>query len=148
MILCYCGFNKVIEMVNVMISKLLSMTPQFLLSAGPIGRALSIIPLRSCCSVTQLCLTPCNPVDCSTPGFPVPHYFPEFAQMQIYQVGVAIQPSHPLSPLGRICGKQFRSLSKLAYLTFFSNCTYSHPPQVSLNSLAGQSPNLSTLFLK
>ena len=77
-------------MVNVMISKLLSMTPQFLLSAGPIGKSLSIIPLRSCCSVTQLCLTPCNPVDCSTPGFPVPHYLPEFAQTQIYQVGAAI----------------------------------------------------------
>ena len=24
-----------------------------------------------CCSVTQLCLTLCDPMDCSTPGFPV-----------------------------------------------------------------------------
>ena len=26
------------------------------------------------CSVTELCLTLCNPMDCSTPGFPVLHY--------------------------------------------------------------------------
>ena len=28
---------------------------------------------RYCCSVAQLCLTLCNPVDCSTSGFPVLH---------------------------------------------------------------------------
>ena len=27
-----------------------------------------------CCLVAKLCLTLCNPVDCSTPGFPVLHY--------------------------------------------------------------------------
>ena len=27
-----------------------------------------------CCSVAQLCLTVCNSMDCSTPGFPVVHY--------------------------------------------------------------------------
>ena len=136
MTLSYCGFTKVIERVSVMISSLLTMTPQFLLSPGPIGRALSITPLWSWCSAAQLCLTLCNPVDCSTPGFTVPHYLPEFAHTHIHRVGVAIQPSHLLSPLGRKCGKPFRSLPKLAYLTFFRNCTYSRPPQVSLNSLA------------
>ena len=40
----------------------------------------------------------CNPMDCSTPGFPVLHYLPEFAQTQVHWVGDAIQPSHPLSP--------------------------------------------------
>ena len=32
-----------------------------------------------CCrySVAQSCLTLCNPVDCSTPGFPVHHHLPE-----------------------------------------------------------------------
>ena len=34
--------------------------------------------LICCCSVTKLCLTLCNPMDCSTPGFPVPHHLPEF----------------------------------------------------------------------
>ena len=41
----------------------------------------------------------CDPMDCSTPGFPVLHYLPEFAQTHIHWVGDAIQPSHPLSPL-------------------------------------------------
>ena len=49
-----------------------------------------------CCSVTKSCLTLCDPMDCSMPGFPVPHYFPECAQIRIYWVGDAIQPSHPL----------------------------------------------------
>ena len=39
----------------------------------------------------------CNPMDCSTPGFPVLHYLQEFAQTHVHRVGAAIQPSHPLS---------------------------------------------------
>ena len=35
-------------------------------------------------------------MDCSTPGFPVLHYLPEFAQTHVNWVGDAIQPSHPL----------------------------------------------------
>ena len=33
-----------------------------------------------CCSVTRFCLTLCDPLDCSVPGFLVLHYLPEFAQ--------------------------------------------------------------------
>ena len=40
----------------------------------------------------------CNPMDCSTPGFPVLHYLLELAQTHVHRVGDAIQPSHPLSP--------------------------------------------------
>ena len=29
-----------------------------------------------CCSVAQLCPILCNPMDCSTPGLPIPHYLP------------------------------------------------------------------------
>ena len=50
-----------------------------------------------CCSVTQLCLTLYDPVNCSTPGFPVHHQLPEFTQTHVHWVGDAIQPSHPLS---------------------------------------------------
>ena len=50
------------------------------------------------CSVTQSCPTVCNPMDCSTPGFPVLHCFPEFAQTYVHWVDDAIQPSHPLLP--------------------------------------------------
>ena len=49
-----------------------------------------------CCSVTQSCLTLCNPMDCSTPGFPVLHHLLGFAQFHVHWVSDAIQPSHPL----------------------------------------------------
>ena len=41
--------------------------------------------------------TLCDPIDCSTPGFPVYHQLPEFTQTPVHWVGDAIQPSHPLS---------------------------------------------------
>ena len=49
------------------------------------------------CSDTQSCLTLCDPMDCSTPGFPVLHQLPELAQTCVHQVSDAIQPSHSLS---------------------------------------------------
>ena len=36
-------------------------------------------------------------MDCSTPGFPVHHWLPDFAPPHVHRVGDAIQPSHPLS---------------------------------------------------
>ena len=53
---------------------------------------------RSSLVVPQSCLTLCNPMNYSTLGFPVFHYFLEFAQTHIHWVSNAIQPSHPLSP--------------------------------------------------
>ena len=50
-----------------------------------------------CCSVVKWCLTLCDPMDCSTPGFPVLHHLVEFAQTHVHWVNNAIQPSHPLS---------------------------------------------------
>ena len=47
-------------------------------------------------SVTQLCPTLCDPIDCSTPGFLAHHHLLEFTQTHVHQVGDAIQPSHPL----------------------------------------------------
>ena len=34
--------------------------------------------------VVQLCLTLCDPMDCSMPGYPVLQYLPEFAQTHIH----------------------------------------------------------------
>ena len=48
-------------------------------------------------SVAQSCLTLCDPMDCSTPGFPVHHQLPEFTQTHVHRASDAIQPSHPLS---------------------------------------------------
>ena len=44
-------------------------------------------------SVTQSCPILCDPMDCSTPGYPVHYQLPELTQTH----GDAIQPSHPLS---------------------------------------------------
>ena len=48
-------------------------------------------------SITQSCLTLCDPMNHSTPGLPVHHQLLEFTQTHVHWVGDAIQPSHPLS---------------------------------------------------
>ena len=57
-------------------------------------REAQLIPLSS---VVQLSLTVCNPMDCSTPGFPIHHQLPELTQTHVHWVSDAIQPSHFLS---------------------------------------------------
>ena len=47
-------------------------------------------------SVTQSCLTLCDPMDWSMLGLPVHHQLPEFTQTHVHWVGDAIQPSHSL----------------------------------------------------
>ena len=58
-------------------------------------RALKAI-WRSCCSVTQSCPTLCDPMDCSTPGFPVLYQLLDLPQTHVHRVSDAIQPSHPV----------------------------------------------------
>ena len=48
-------------------------------------------------SIAQSCLTLCDPMDCSIPGFHLHHQLPELVQTHVHWVGDAIQPSHPLS---------------------------------------------------
>ena len=59
-----------------------------------LGRKAMTNLLFSC----QSCPTLCDPMDCSTLGFPVLHHFLEIAQTHVHWVGDAIQPSHLLSP--------------------------------------------------
>ena len=42
------------------------------------------------CLVAKLCLTLCNPMDCSMPGFPVLHHLLKFAQIHAHSVNDAI----------------------------------------------------------
>ena len=49
------------------------------------------------CSVAKSCPALCDPMDCSTPGFPVLHHLLEFVQTHVHWVGDAVQPSRPLS---------------------------------------------------
>ena len=50
-------------------------------------------------TVTQSCLTLCDPTDHSIPVFAVHHQLPEFTQTHVHPAGDVIQPSHPLSSL-------------------------------------------------
>ena len=47
-------------------------------------------------SVVQSCPTLCDPMDCSTPNFPVQHQLPEPTQIHVHRIGDAIQPSYLL----------------------------------------------------
>ena len=51
---------------------------------------------QSSVQLLSSCPTLCDPMDCSTPGFPVHHQLLELTQTHVHRVGDAIQPSHPL----------------------------------------------------
>ena len=44
----------------------------------------TLLKVHLCCSVTELCSTLCEPMDCSMTGFPVLHHLPKFAQTQVH----------------------------------------------------------------
>ena len=84
-------------------------------------------------SVTQSCLTLCNPTDCSMLG-PVHQQLPELSQTRVHRVSVAIQPSHPLlfpsPPTFKLsqCQGLFQWVSSLhqvaSYLYVWSYCHF------------------------
>ena len=47
-------------------------------------------------SVARSCQALCDPMNLSTPDFPVHHQLPESTQTHVHLVSGAIQPSHPL----------------------------------------------------
>ena len=53
----------------------------------------------SCCSFANSCLTLCDLMDYSTPGFLVHHHLPQVAQTYVHWVSDAIQSFHPLLSL-------------------------------------------------
>ena len=61
------------------------------------SNVMSSLLASRCCAVTKSYPTLGGTMDCSMPGHPVPHYLPEFAQVQVHSFGDAIQPSCPLS---------------------------------------------------
>ena len=68
-----------------------------------------VMPIEDCFhfSVAKLHINLYDPMDCSTPGFPVLHYLKEFAQTHVHWVSDAIQPSHPLLPPSSSCLRSF-----------------------------------------
>ena len=67
-----------------------------------------------CCSVSKSCLILFDPIECSTPGFLILHYLPEYAHTHVRWVSDASQPSYLPSPL-------FFLPSILATIKVFSN---------------------------
>ena len=65
-------------------------------------------------SVAQLCLTLCNPMDCSTPGFPFHHQLPELAQTMSIE---SVMPSKHLI----LCRPLFLLPSIFPSIRVFSN---------------------------
>ena len=64
-------------------------------------------------SVSQSCLTLCDPMSCSMPGLPGQHQLPEPTQTHVHWVSDAIQPSHPLlSPSPALNLSQHQGLFK------------------------------------
>ena len=112
-------------------------------------------------SVSQRCPTLCDTMDCSTPGLPVHHRLPEFAQTHFHWVHYAIQPSHPLlsssSPTFNLCWHQsiFQWVSSLNQVAKVLEFQLQHHPSNEYSGLISfkmdwldllQSKGLSKVF--
>ena len=86
--------DLVILSCNLMLSRSVFVTIQ--LFQIPTSPCLSILT-SSYYSIPKSYPTFCNPMDFSTPGFPILQCFPEFVQIHVHRVSDDIQPSHPLS---------------------------------------------------
>ena len=69
-------------------------------------------------SVAQSCLTLCDPMDCSTPGFPVHHQPLELSQTHVHQVGDAI-PTISSSAIPFSCLQSFPASGASSVSQFF-----------------------------
>ena len=72
-------------------------------------------------SFVQSCLTLCNPMDCSMPGFPPHCQLPEFSQTHVHWVADAIQPSHPLLSPSPSCLHSFPASGSFPMSQFFTS---------------------------
>ena len=83
------------------------------------GFTITLIQLRSqFSSVAQLCLTLCDLMDCSTPGFPVHHQLLELTH--VHWVSDAIQPSYTLVPFSS-CLQSFSASGSFQMSQFFTS---------------------------
>ena len=86
-----------IRVVSFAYLRLLIFFPAILIPTCDSSRPAFHIMCSHISSVTQLCLTLCDPMNHSTPGLPVHHQLPESTQTHVHWVSDAIQPSYPLS---------------------------------------------------
>ena len=71
-------------------------------------------------SVTQLCLTLCDPMDYSMPDVPVQHHLLELTQTHVHWVDDAIQPSHPVIPFSS-CLQSFPASGSFPMSQYFTS---------------------------
>ena len=89
------------------------------------GKLFSLVQFSS---VTQLCLTLCNPMDHGTPDLPAHHQLPEFTQTHVHWVSDTIQPSHPLlspSPAFNLSQHQVFSNELVLRIRWPKYCSFS-----------------------
>ena len=75
-------------------------------------------------SVAQSCPTLCDPMNHSTPGFPVHHQLLEFTQTHVHCVSDAIHPSHPVIPFSS-CPQSFPASGSFQMSQFFTSVSQS-----------------------
>ena len=74
----------------------------------------TVAGIHCCCSVAKSCPTLCNPMECSTPGFPTLHSLPESAQIHVFE---SVMPSNHLI----LCSPPFLFPSVFPSIRVFSN---------------------------
>ena len=95
-------------------------------------------------SVAQLCLTLCDPMNCSTPGFPVYHQLLEFTKTHVHWVGDAIQPSSSVIPFS-CCPQSFLALGSFQKSQLFASGGQSIGVSVSTSVLPVNTQDWSPL---
>ena len=89
----YFIFVQLLTFINLQFS---SVAQSCLTLCDPMDCSMPGFPIHQFSSVSQSCPTPWNPMNLSTPGISVHHQLPESTQTHVHWVGDAIQPSHPL----------------------------------------------------
>ena len=85
-------------------------------------QSIDVTDLCYCCSVAQSCPTLCNPMDCSTSGFPVLHHLPEFAQSHARWVRCWCHPTISSSvTLFSSCPQPFPASGSFPMSQFFAS---------------------------
>ena len=82
--------NEILHNDNNAICSIMDATREYYTKQSRSERHIIWYHLRCCCSVTKSCPTLCDPMDCSTPGLPVPHDLPEFAQIHVHWISDVI----------------------------------------------------------
>ena len=96
LVFCVCGFHPVCPLMD-KDKRLKEASWWERLTVGETGSCSDGLGYAQFSSVTQSCLTLCDPMDSHKTSFPVHHQFPELAQTHVPWVSDAIQPSYPLS---------------------------------------------------